>query len=67
MKNNTLVSFCIFTSIGAILVGAAWTIAALAPEPSSQWGEVAAGCAAQAILIAGGLIALAICGSSNRD
>ncbi|NNC89727.1 MAG: hypothetical protein HKN82_14825 [Akkermansiaceae bacterium] len=67
MKRRTLVTFCIFASIASILVGVALMITSLIPAMTSEWGEVAAGFTPQAILISGGLIALAICGSCGRD
>jgi hypothetical protein len=42
-------------------------LAALAPHPSKTWGVVISGCLQQAILIAAGLIALAICGVARRE
>ena len=58
---------CIFASIGSILIGLAFMIIALRPRMSSSWGEVAAGFTPQAILIAGGLLSLALCSSKSSD
>jgi hypothetical protein len=67
MKNNPLASLCIFASIGSILTGLALMITALSPKVSSSWGEVAAGFTPQAILIAGGLLSLAVCSSKSNN
>jgi hypothetical protein len=67
MKKNTISTLCIFASIGSILAGVALMFAALSPKRPAKWGEVTIGFTPEAILIAGGLIALAICGSYNRD
>jgi len=67
MKKNPLTTLCIFASIGSILIGLALMIIALSPRMTSSWGEVAAGFTPQAILIAGGLLALAICSSKSSD
>jgi hypothetical protein len=67
MKNNPLTTLCIFASIGSILIGLALMITALSPKMTSSWGEVAEGFTPQAILIAGGLLSLAICSSKSSD
>ena len=67
MNNNTLVTLCSLASIVAILSGAGLIIAALNQAMISEWGDVASGFTPQAILISGGLLALAICGSCSRD
>ena len=66
MNKNSIVTACTLASIGSILVGFALMLAALGPERTSNWGKVATGFTPQAILVAGGLLALAICGSFGR-
>ena len=67
MKRHTMVTLCTIASIGSIVAGFALMLAALGPKRTSDWGEVATGFTPQAILIVGGLLALAICSSSGRD
>ena len=63
MKKSPLVTFCIIASLLSILVGIALMITALSPATTSEWGAIATGFTPHAILISGGLISLAICGS----
>ena len=67
MKNTTIIRICTIASLVSIVMGFALLLAALGPKRTSDWGEVAMGCVAQAILIAGGLLALAICSRPGRD
>ena len=67
MKRTTATAFCMIASIGSIAAGTGLILAALIPNRTSVWGEIAQGFTPQAILIAGGLLALAICSSSATD
>lgn len=67
MKKDTILNVCTMTSAASIAVGFALLIAAIGGSRTSQWGEVTMGCTPQAILIVGGLLALAICSLSSRD
>lgn len=67
MNNRTIVRICTIASVASILMGFALLLAALGPKKTSDWGAIAMGCLPQAILIVGGLLALAICSFSSRD
>ena len=66
MNKSTLESICTWVSLACILIGIAFMFAALQPERTTNWAQVISGCTTQAILIAGGLISLAICASSAK-
>ncbi|MCP4846449.1 MAG: hypothetical protein GY899_00700 [Verrucomicrobiaceae bacterium] len=67
MPNRRIVKLCSSASIGSIALGLLLMLTALAPHPSKTWGVVTSDCLPQAILIAAGLIALAICGIARRE
>jgi len=67
MQKRRIVKVCSTASIESIALGLLLMLAALAPNPSNTWGATASNCLPQAILIAAGLIALAICGVAGRE
>ena len=68
MNKSRLASICTWVSFVSILIGFASIFAALQPAMTKNWAQVISGCVPQAILIAGGLIALSICASTGvRD
>ena len=67
MTTNHIRKFCIFASIGSIVIGFALIIKELSGRMSMNWGDAAEGFTPYAILIAGGLISLAICGLDKND
>lgn len=67
MKKNTILTLCTIASTGSIVVGFALILATVAPHRTSEWGEEATKAIPQAMLVIGGLLALAICSFSGRD
>ena len=67
MKKDTIVTLCTIASIGTIVVGFALILATVGPHRTSEWGEEATKAIPQAILVFGGLLALAICSFSAND
>ncbi len=58
--NKPLLGLSTLASIGSILCGVIFIIITLSDKTPSEWGEATAGMVPQALLIAGGVIALAI-------
>lgn len=67
MNQSTIIRICTLASLASIVIGFVLLLAALSPKRTSQWGEVAMGCTPQAILVAGGILGLAVCSLSRRD
>ena len=64
MNRTVLASICTWVSLVCILVGFGSIFAALQSERTANWGQIISGCTPQAILIAGGVVALAIVASA---
>ena len=58
--NKPLAGLSVLASIASILSGLILIIVTLSPKTTSEWGDATSGMLPQAVLIAGGLIALAI-------
>ena len=67
MKQHTVIKLCSIASIGAIAFGLTLILATLAPLRSANWGEAANHCLPQALIIAAGLVSLAICSLAKRE